>query len=179
MKLGLLLLLLLPIVYSQSETTEEPNNPNTGSGGGNDVECNKESPCTEENFECILIEEGVIANENETKKGVCIDTSEREILRVINSALGGDEWRTKWNMTSNIWHCKFPLLSCDDLYKVSELMLVNNNVAGKVPNEITKLRSLEKLHITDSPKFGGQLNAEIFVMPAIKEINFLVMDLLE
>ena len=77
----------------------------------------------------------------------CGESDERAILRSMFDDLTGINWgnRENWNDDSDI--CTWYGITCKDDGTVSEIVLPNNMLAGKLPSTVFTLKNLEVLNL--------------------------------
>ena len=84
---------------------------------------------------------------------------EKNALVSLNKATNGEQWITKWNLNNpvNTW---FGVKVIND--KVVAIDLSNNNLSGKLPNELSNLKSLQTLNLFKNNIEGSRAGMTAF-----------------
>ena len=95
-------------------------------------------------------------------------------LRTIYSKTGGSSWtkRDGWNndFTSECNPCNWYGVTCNDMGRVSELNLYNNNLRSAIPKEIKDLTHLKKLNLSYNDLIGN-IPEEIGELTLLTDLN--------
>lgn len=93
-----------------------------------------------------------------TKGQLQMDIADYEILKAFYLATGGDEWKRPWDISSSEIHAE----QWDGVNfkggKVYDIYLPENNLTGKLPQEIFSLSELESLNLSGN-KLHGRIDS--------------------
>lgn len=93
-----------------------------------------------------------------TKGQLQMDIADYEILKAFYLATGGDEWKHPWDISSSEIHAE----QWDGVNfkggKVYDIYLPENNLTGKLPQEIFSLSELESLNLSGN-KLHGRIDS--------------------
>jgi hypothetical protein len=98
----------------------------------------------------------------------------RRLLMACYKSMGGHEWRLKkgWDTPYDIW--LWEGLTFNKEFQLIEFRLPNNNLTGKIPNEITQFKHLRVVdfshnYIEGSGDYESAITGEEYAIP--KEIG--------
>jgi len=88
-------------------------------------------------------------------EGVCIPMNENDILQTLWSVTYGPGWSkiNNWNY-DGVRTCSFTGISCDDEGNVISIILRNFNLRGTIPKELSGLKHLKVLDLSDNMLTG-------------------------
>lgn len=101
-------------------------------------------------------------------EGLCMTLDENDILQILWSVTNGPNWSktNNWNY-DGIRKCSFTGVSCDDEGNVVSLVLPNFNLHGKIPKELSGLKQLKVLNLSDS-LLSGHIPSDLRLAPLEK-----------
>ncbi|MGD8814108.1 MAG: BTAD domain-containing putative transcriptional regulator [Anaerolineales bacterium] len=83
-----------------------------------------------------------------------VPEEERAALMALFNTLEGDTWIRADGWDSDEWHCDWCGVSCSS-GSVTELWLMENNLAGRIPPELSQLKNLVNLDLSNNLLHGG------------------------
>ena len=97
--------------------------------------------------------------------------SEREVLLTFYNATGGNNWLVNTNWDSEINHCDWHGITCDESGAVTSISLGNNQLHGFVPPELGDLNSLNILYLY-SNTLTGEIPSELGQLTQLTRMDF-------
>ncbi len=97
------------------------------------------------------------------------ENEERSILVKLYDLTNGDMWKARINWNTEIHHCSWEGVLCNDKNLVEGLNLIGNNLTGEIPKELGNLKSLTWLGLSHNnltgeiPKELGNLKSLILL----------------
>lgn len=101
-------------------------------------------------------------------EGLCMTLDENDILQILWSVTNG----LNWSKTNNWYYdgvrkCSFTGVSCDDEGNVVSLVLSKFNLHGKIPKELSGLKRLKVLNLSDN-LLSGHIPSDLRLAPLEK-----------
>ncbi len=101
-------------------------------------------------------------------EGVCMTLDENDILQMLWSVTHGPSWSKthNWNY-DGVRKCSFTGVSCDEEGNVVSLVLSNFNLQGTIPKELSGLKHLKVLDLSDN-LLSGHIPSDLRFAPLEK-----------
>jgi hypothetical protein len=96
-----------------------------------------------------------------------VSTSERAALVKLNESTQGSQWKNKWDLSKPVASWYGVTVKND---KVIAIDLSDNNLSGSLPEELSKLTSLESINLFKNT-ISGSLPQSIGNLTSLKTLN--------